>query len=199
MARSRDPWGYNAHRKEVAARAKAAARAQHWGVFPYTPNTDARGNDVVSDPSRGYVAREANPETGRGTYAPYSHVLAVRIFKVRHAAERLSDTMTFGQGGAYDNGTSPGLHANRARGPKAPLRRDKTNVRRRILYQAKRTGEGGGAPGYPAGTRHACRGCGRLLIVDEATRTSHHEAPACAAYLAATAKAKPIRTKWSPR
>lgn len=68
-----------------------------WGVFPYTPDSSPSAGDPVPDTRRGYVAREVNRETGRGTHWPYSRVQAVKIYWRRHLADAYATELTYGR------------------------------------------------------------------------------------------------------
>lgn len=69
-----------------------------WGVFPWTPDTSPSQGDPVPQPEgHGYVSREVNRETGRGTHWPYSRVQAVKIYWRRHLADAYATELTYGR------------------------------------------------------------------------------------------------------
>lgn len=83
-----------------AGRGRAVGKTKEpvsWGVFPYTPDSSPNAGDPVPDTRRGYVAREVNRETGRGTHWPYSRVQAVRIYWRRHLADAYATALTYGR------------------------------------------------------------------------------------------------------
>lgn len=78
---------------------KEPEEAKTWGVFPFTPDSSPSAGAPVPDAAHGgYVVREANRETGKGTYWPYSQVQAVKLYWRRHLADRHSSELTFGRG-----------------------------------------------------------------------------------------------------
>ena len=80
-----------------AAGKKEPKELVSWGVFPYTPDSSPSAGDPVPDTRRGYVAREVNRETGRGTHWPYSRVQAVKIYWRRHLADAYATELTYGR------------------------------------------------------------------------------------------------------
>lgn len=85
---------------QLRGRSSGLVEKVAWGVFPWTPNSSPSEGDPRPDPeNHGWVVREANRETGRGTHWPYTRVAAVKIFYLRHAADRLSTELTFGKKG----------------------------------------------------------------------------------------------------
>jgi hypothetical protein len=115
VRRNKDPFGFRAHEAEVLARQKAENKAKVWGVFVFTPNASP-GLPVQQDPSRGYVAREANPATGRGAHWPYSQFSAVKIYKREVDADKAAHKMTFAPSPSAPSGEGrrPGFSAGRA-------------------------------------------------------------------------------------
>lgn len=163
-------------------KASAAAQGRYDGIVAAKlPEAERRARfdaaHLAADPAE-LAALQATPEGQR--------ILAARRQRNREHWARI-DTL-----GVDLN--QP--HCNRKRGCRCGLPHlHNQNLARPARAAARRP------PSDPPGTRYRCRGCGRLLIVDPATRRSHHEAPACPAYLAAVARvgAKgPLPTPWSP-